>query len=327
MSGSVRYIIVFTAFVAFFVSIFVHHTRSPSVEDSSEGTLGILCAEDLVVSEDLLYLADGAAGIKVIDISDWTNPRIVSSARSEYALRLYIYSGHLYLCDGPGGLKVFSLTNPTQPELVFEYETEWATSAAFAHGNLYLGDYTAGFKIFNCRNPAEPSSVSLMVTEIWGRDITANDSDLFLCDQLKGLVTYDLSNPTRPVKESVNNQNFFTFKSIAVVENYVIIARSDEGTSIAVYDVSNLAVQRQVAEDTPSRFIEGLSISDDYLLVSCGEEGVTAYSLTDLPELTRVWTQDTPGYARMARISGNFLYVADMVGLCIYDLETIEGAE
>ena len=82
---------------------------SPSEPVKPDGTpeflasISSVCAEDIAVKGDFLYLADGPGGLKVVDISQKSAPVVVKTIPVLYAIRVYIKGQFLYLCDCSDG--------------------------------------------------------------------------------------------------------------------------------------------------------------------------------------------------------------------------------
>ncbi len=282
------------------------------------GSQGTTCTEDIAVLGDMVYLADGPGGLKIIDASDKNNPALVKEIQTTYAIRLYIHENRLYLCDGPAGIKVYSLADPDNPQMTFSDDTHWATSAAFRNGYLYVGDYFGGFRIYSNLNPSQPHFIdTIPVSRV--RDMFFLGDILLVSDAPFGLAPYVMDSPTLPVNTYTDGSRMANFEDVVGLNGYAIIARNDEASNISVHNVQDVWHPAFVAETYVKRFIDTITINGNILLAACGEDGVVAYDLSNLPTLEKVFEKDTPGYARRAKIIGDYLYVADMDNLWIYD--------
>lgn len=278
-----------------------------------------VCAEDIAVYKGVMYIANGPFGIDVYDITNPSTPVFVRVIPTKYAIRLYVFLNYLYLCDGPDGIKVYDLSTPSNPAETFREDTEWATSAAL-HGNyLFVGDYFAGFRIYSMDNPSRPSLVQALARSRVS-DITFDGNTLLINDAPFGLATYFMKSPTTP-------QCTFTYNDGRVVANYgdvigyrgfAITTRNDEASRISIFYTKNIGSVRLVSEIFTARFVEGLTESNGTIFVACGEDGVKIYDIRKLPDIREKHEIETPGYARLARVFGNYLYIADMSSVIIY---------
>lgn len=281
------------------------------------GTVATVCSEDMVVLGDYVYVADGPAGVKVIDASDKSNPVVVSEIATTYAIRIYIYQNYLYVCDGPDGIKVFWLGDPSNPQFTFSEDSEWATSATFHAGHMYMGDYFGGFKIYDVSNPAQPLYVTSNLASIV-RDVCYSGDHLLVCSAPFGVALYMADPPGTTKCLWCDGTRMYNHEDVVGYGEYAIIARNDEASNITVVNIPNVGGPSVEREISVKRFIPSITISGDYLLAACGEDGFVVFGLTDLPGLENLYEVDTPGYARRVKMEGDFIYVADMAGLSIY---------
>jgi hypothetical protein len=196
----------------------------------------------------------------------------------------------------------------------------------FGDGYLYLSDYYKGVEIFSLDDPAVPVFVTNgLVSRTRGLAMDANV--IVISDAVFGLVAYKNDNPTHPTWTYIDSSEFANFEDVVLHKSHALIARNDEFTQIDVFDVSNPSNVFTVAEKYPTRFISSLSESGDTLLVAAGDEGVLAFDISNPTDLQFMWNIDTGGYARRAKIDGDFLFVADMSTLSVFNLKGLGGVQ
>ncbi len=283
-----------------------------------------VCAEDIALLGKTLYLADGPGGVIIFNVKDPSNPVMVGSIATQYAIRVYVNAGYLYVCDGPAGFHVYSLGDPFYPTFTGTFPAQWACGMAFSNGYLYLGDYYDGVKIYNLKDPGRPTLTTYNKIAR-ARDVAVDGSTLVVADSAFGLVTYRLPSPSTPMWTYVDASRFGNFEDIVGYKGYAYLARNDDVSNISVFRTSDTANIELVDEIHPTRFIDGLTRCGDVLLAACGEDGVLAFDLSNLTTPPLLWVIDTVGYARRAKARGTLLYVADMDGLGIYDLANLGG--
>jgi hypothetical protein len=301
-------------------------SRQGSASPSLIGFIETACAEDIAVYGACIYVADGPGGIAVINASNPSMLSIEKTIPTTYAYRVYLHEDHLYLCDGPGGIRVYSLAKPFIPTLTSSGQTTWASAMDFANEHLYLADYYAGIKIYSLSNPAVPELVADREVAR-GRDIVIDGQAMVVSDNVFGLVTFTMTSPTEFGWTYSKGDEYCNFEDIIVHKGYCIIARNDEVTNLSVFDISDLLDVQLVDELHPVRFIDGLTSRGDLLVAACGEEGVLGFDMTDPTSLRLLWVIHTPGYAKRAEVVGKNLYVADMSGICIYDISGLAGSQ
>jgi len=286
------------------------------------GSIATTCSEDVVKYGSFLFVADGPAGIKVVDISSKSNPVLAASVRTTYAIRVYVHGNYLYVCDGPAGLKVFDISDPVHPAMTYSVDTEWSTSCAFYENYLYMGDYFDGWKVFDITDPSTPVLVTHMYN-VHGRDIAILDNKVLLSDSAYGIVAYQIDDPTAPTWVFSNVDWVGNYEDIVGYNGYAITSRNDEHSRLMVWYVDNLLQAGHASSKMSARFIDGMTSFESNLIVACGEEGIIGYSMLGLPNLWQNFSLDTPGYARRAKTDGSYLYVADMNSVRIYEYNPV----
>jgi hypothetical protein len=117
-------------------------------------------ANNVKPSGNYAYVAAGAAGLQVVDVSDRTKPAIVASlALAANANDLRIVGNTLYMAAG-SGLLMIDIANPLAPRLVGSLNTPDAVWDVVVRDNLaYIAAGTAGLWSANVANPASPALV------------------------------------------------------------------------------------------------------------------------------------------------------------------------
>ena len=190
---------------------------------------------------------------------------------------------------------------------------------AFYNQYLYLGDYWGSIRVYDLADPSHPKFVRLKEYFL-PRDLSILGNYLLVSDTAYGLIIYTLDDPSNPVWVWSKAGTIRNYRDVEGYGKYALIARNDAGSRIKIFGVGNLQTIGPPTDFVSTRFIEALSKYENTLIVSCGEDGVIGYDLTGIPSLGKIWQADTPGYARMAKRIGNYLYVADMSGICVYEI-------
>ena len=92
------------------------------------------------VSGDMLLVAAGDAGLRVIDISDPASPTEVGFLDTAGSVRRVAVTGVLALvADAGSGLRVIDISDPASPTEVGFLDTPGSTRAVAVTGDLALG--------------------------------------------------------------------------------------------------------------------------------------------------------------------------------------------
>lgn len=83
------------------------------------GSLPTAEAREVVLAGGLAYVADGYSGLKVIDVSIPSNPRLVGSTDTpDFAFSIAVSGALACIADGIGGLQVIDISDPSVPSIV-----------------------------------------------------------------------------------------------------------------------------------------------------------------------------------------------------------------
>ncbi|MCB2200657.1 hypothetical protein KQI63_14725 [bacterium] len=108
-------------------------------------------ATRLVHQNGYLYVADGPAGLTVIDVTSSANPVVTSNWTYPglgHANQVAVQGNHLVLVDRFDGAFFFDLATPAEPEFVGLYDVREPTDALFVEsGELILSSVTEGLTV------------------------------------------------------------------------------------------------------------------------------------------------------------------------------------
>jgi hypothetical protein len=285
----------------------------------------------LVMSGPYAYL--GQEGLKIIDVSNPTDPAIMGSWDT-YAVRgMALYSNYVYLSSVTNWLSVLEISNPGSPKVLYRSSTNAAhsnISLTSAGVMMVTGEYLyiasiLGMEIYSLRDPRSPQFI---------RSISAPfQSDMQEMTQWRNklivplrdrIVILDISDPENPVV-----QNEVLARDPATPAVYHVLVRGDylytgRAETLAVLDLSALPQERVtserdlgIVEDLFYLFfglfngggVQGLASSGDQLLLSRGADGLDFFDISN-PEIPlRGAHHDTYSDIRNVAVSGNYAYV------------------
>lgn len=117
-------------------------------------TLGIVDtpgeALDVKVVDTIAYVADKTQGLSVIDVSDPTNPILLTSIDTEgYAQQIDVSDNYIAIASGGGGVYVFDRSAPTAPILLHHIDAliDYSYSVALKGDMVFAGTKSGVFKI------------------------------------------------------------------------------------------------------------------------------------------------------------------------------------
>jgi len=265
-------------------------------------------AQKVRIAGNYAYVAAGAQGLLVVDISDPAAPVYLRTIGTTNAQDLAIATigglPYLFLADGASGLRMYGLSDPSNPNQVASYVTSInnLTDLAIvdtAPGNLALlidveSNSSTTLMLLNVPSPTTMSLNSSLAGGIYRfQDIEANfaDSWTFLY-----IVSLDTSTNARELREYYHSGSTITFWHSFSDADY------DPDVVALSGDYAYLLATKNYDIEPPSEY--ALIALRKYPL-SFGEAGRSA---------------DSSGYVSDLRISGTKAYAADKIGMQVYDV-------
>ncbi len=251
--------------------------------DSSGEAIGV----DL--SGDFIYLADGAAGLRVLflESSGSENLRMEEIAVIDTpgeANQVSVVGQTVYLADGSGGLRVISMVNPAQP-----VSLGWEDTPGNANGVAVLGEYAyiadgpAGLRVLNILDGSKPAEVGAI-------DIIG---------EARAVVVRQITDP---------------------VERTLAYVAAEEG-GLRVIDVSDPIHPLEIGSFTAYETVLDLDLSGDNAILATGSWGLRVVNTADPANIEEVGLYNTPGEASGLALMGQYTYVADNTrGMRIVDV-------
>ncbi|MFT5290616.1 MAG: hypothetical protein ACI82F_002691 [Planctomycetota bacterium] len=171
-----------------------------------------------------IYAAEGGRGVHVIDVRNPTQPRLVHFVPTVDPQALFLTGDQLYIADGEGGVRILDVSKPEQARLVGHVATFDARDIDVRWPWAYVADGVGGLVILDVQAPLAPRVLSALDVNAGSEraNETTSVATLFqysrpmaqdgepidrrtqarniacLIDRKLGLITVDITEPTRP---------------------------------------------------------------------------------------------------------------------------------
>jgi hypothetical protein len=144
------------------------------------------------------YVADGAAGTHVIDVSNPSNPVLVgTSPTGGWDWSVFVVDGVAYIAAEEEGLRVVDVADPARPRQISSFLTSGGATGVFVEeGFAYVAAGSSGLWILNVTRPANPVAVGVNKTE-YARNVRVKEGFAYVATERKGVLVIDVKNPTR----------------------------------------------------------------------------------------------------------------------------------
>lgn len=244
---------------------------------------------DMVIHEDVAYIANGGGGLLVLDLHDPARPTELAGLAlpgQAQAIALEPAAQLAYIAGADGGLHVIDVAHPERPRLVYSLATNGlARDVAIADGLLLVAQSEAGLGVYDLTNPRVPAFRSHLVTPELAVGVAAQDSLAVVALARVSPILISLEDPAAPSITATLTE-LTSCWDVDMGDGYVYAQGrlSAVDLCIATYDVGDPAAPVQTDADC----IAGgrLRVAQDRLLVTRHRE-LLIYDLADpsQPEL------------------------------------------
>lgn len=279
-------------------------------------------AYDVIVSEQYAYVADFAAGLRIVNISNPASPFEVGFYDTPgRANGLALVGKYVYVADGMNGLRIVDVFNAAAPVSVGVVDTPgYATAVVVSDHLAYVADHTSGLRIINVSNPASPFEVGFLDTPDQAVSVALTGNYALVADANGGLRVIDVSSPASPVEVAAASVPGGAL-GVTVWGSYAYVAAGTAG--LRVFDVANPAAPISVGTvDTPG-LARDVVVSEGEGQAFVADDvtgGVRVINVSNPATPVEMGFYDTPVRARAVAIQGGYAFVADSeAGLRILD--------
>jgi hypothetical protein len=249
-------------------------------------------------------------GLRIIDVSDPTNPQRVGTFQTIYGTdKIFKKNNLVFLVDGNiGGMRIIDVEYPNYPLELSQIKPyqNFIISATAYQNYLYLaqGDSLGIWDITAPYYPIHANSIHLTG---YCSELIIKDSLLITCQAPPGgILIYNLNNPEIPNLISTYVTEY-EVQNLARQGNY-IIAGSYAGFEII--DITNPILPYRVSFfSTP--YMYDLATVNNYLYIAFAESGIKVYDLNNISNPQEVGFYDTKGIAWSVDCWDDKIFVAD----------------
>ena len=132
---------------------------------------------------DVAYVADTEVGLEIIDISDLTQPELISCYTRVSAFSVTIHNSIAYITDLNKGLVLIDISELSNPYLITIVSTPGQPNdVVISDDRLYIADGSKGICRLNIENPKRPVLIDSIQTSKYARHVIINNQHAYVAD-------------------------------------------------------------------------------------------------------------------------------------------------
>jgi hypothetical protein len=274
---------------------------------------------ELVIVDELLYVAGGHRGFYILDVSNPVRPTEIGAVEIPgFADAVAVSGQHAFIVDRGEGLHIIDISEPAAPvEVGFWAEPSFQVAARGSF--VYLITAEKGIRIIDVSNPSQPQEVGFYQKGDRHCCLQIRDNYAYLTVEVApgqtDLRILDITTPTKPVEISSIAATTYAF-DLAVTENCAYIPYGGGFEVLNISDPSNPALI--TSHDT--RGWEGVTEAIDaegHLVYLSNLFDVQVVDLSNLNKPRVLGSFDTD-QARDVAVSNGYFYVAEDDGVYVF---------
>jgi hypothetical protein len=261
-----------------------------------------------VILGNVAYIADGAGGLRLVDLSNPGNPVALGTYLPAYTVfGVCLQTNLLYLALGSNGVAIMNVSNPQQPVLIGAFATPGtALNLDVANGRAFVAAGAAGLRIFNVTNPTAVTSLGFLATSGNTRNVRVVGDLAYVADGAGGLRIVNVTNPLVPVVIG-SHISAGQANAVRLANNRAYVANGTAG--LLILDVQNPAVPNELGT-YPSSNATALDLVGNLVVLADGAAGYLVLDVTDPASVILIGSASEGDAISGALVLGNLAFLS-----------------
>ncbi len=270
------------------------------------------------------YLADGSRGLRILDVSNPSNPNLVSSEESPGFVEDIVVSGkYAYLAAREQGMLVYDISDPTNPLLFSFADTPGRALGVTLNGSTaYISDFERGLRVLLISDTGNPVEVGFYDTPDQVVDVAQAGTQAFISDGKLGLWSLSSSDPSA-IREIGFTQTDGTAERVTLSEGYVFVADGNGG--VPIIDISDPITMNHTGKITSAAGARDVFLEGFTAYIANGVQGLQIADISQPSAPQSIGSLSLPGDAQGISVRGTFAYLASgFAGLQIVNVTNLQ---
>lgn len=270
--------------------------------------------QDVAVSGNYAYVAAGAAGLRIVNISNPALPVEVGHWESAGFAESVAVSGEtVYLANGPYGLRTISVTDPAQPQEVGRaYDMNYVYDVFLYGTQAHLAAGGSGLLLVDVSNPAALVELGGYDTPGYAYGVQTVGGLAYVADAWGGLQVVNIQDASHPYLYGTLAVDSWVM-DLSVGGRYVYLANGGAGLRVVdIIDPAHPAARGSVSW----RFghAGGVAISGNTAYLADFYTGLRLVSISDPANPAEINRLGMFSIARQVAVLGSYAYVPSGYG-------------
>lgn len=272
-------------------------------------------------SNDKVFVAYGTAGMRIIDVSNPSNPNLISTINLGGDCRDVVVSGNFaFVAARDSGVYVVDVSDAANPVKVKTIKTPRARGISISGTKLFVAASDSGMGFIDISDPSNAFVVSYSGSSVYGENVTVNGNVAGLTDYSQ-ITFYDVTVPGEPVKKGSTGSLKTGNEGFKIEGNYAYVP---DGDSLKIFNISDLAAPTLVSKIKTGGYGYNAAVSGDYCYVASEGTGVRTINISNPILPVEDGYYDNVPQSRGVTANGKYVYVTEKAdGLTIYSNDLV----
>jgi hypothetical protein len=256
---------------------------------------------------DLLFVAAGRAGLRIVDVTTPSLPVEIGSFDSYEATDVLVSGTQALLLDAYSGLIILDVSLPTAPRALGRIDTAGDSAVAIDVSGSYacVVDEVTGLHVVNISDTTNPLGMGSFNPLSTLYDVIMVDSTALLAGSW-GLFAVDISDPAAPYEEVLVSTTRASCKALARRGDRLFVAGYMGG--LLIFDITTPSDPLHIASFTMQGETVDVAVLGSYAYVAREDLGLGQIIVEPWHY---GWAIDTPGSLSAITTSGRYVYALD----------------
>lgn len=272
-----------------------------------------------------VYVAYGTSGLRIIDVSNPSNPTLLGTANLGGDSRDVVAMGnYAYVAARDSGVYVVDVTNPANPVKVKTIKTARARGISISDAKLYVAASDSGMGYIDISNPSTSFVAKYSGNSVYGENVTVKGNIAGLTDYNQ-ITFYDVTNPTAPVKKGSTSSFRTGNEGFSIDGNYAYVP---DGDTLKIYNIADLMNPTLISKIRTGGYGYNCAVDGIYCYVASEATGVRSINISNPSAPTEDGYYDDVPQSRGVDANGKYIYVAEKTdGLTVYSNNLVTAVD
>jgi len=287
----------------------------------------------ITIDSSILFLSTFGEGVMIYDLSNPSNPELISAAKeyNSYYRYSYIKDTILIALTSEHAI-LYDISDLNHPEYISYINYDFNRNCTYAiNNNVLYGFHQVGYsgpqylEAYSVSDPVNPKLIAEFQLSVnyqspWPDAIVNNENDLFVAfnDTIK---VYDISNSSSidfNTKFSVPND----VCNLVLKDTLMYVSILDSG--VFIYNVANLTAPELLGVYEQNSSFDEMAVYNDLIFCGLGNKGFRVVNKSDTENIYEVYNSIAADAAESVHLNNNMAYFGmKESGLQIVDISNV----